>query len=966
MSLVQRSSKCAIGKKSVSRGWISLLKNDKVCSVVWLASYVLMRRGFPEAFVPLFTFLVFLAAVSPTRAQIPIPAGTLSQYYLNSDGTYGYGINTGDVQDGFDIGYRDPGGVLNAYGGGVLIFANAGGGSFSGQNYGGEAFLTGDPNSNDPGTFSGYFFQPAPIADDVVIIAPLGTDSTNDGSPAENDGLAGATEEEADDASGNYIYQGQFSQATSYTVDMGGSTIADLIVDAGLPPADAGAIEATPVLNLSGSFTATYQALIAGNDDQAVTIMGSSGGSFSTAFLDLYGQVNVTGGKLSGDTILIDSQTGPNIRTSGGELPSSFTEVDVSGSSASIASSDTASIGSVSDLPAELKIEKGASGTFNNVYVGSGDANSDGTIEVLTSGTFNVANLVIGQSGQGELDVGEDATDGTVSTATVNATGSTLILGQNQNSFGTLVIEGASKFNFSGIFTVGMDGTGSVDLEDGATLNLASSAANDQFPIFGLNSTGSGKLTVGVDSTLTASNLVIGNSGTGIMNVQDGGNATVAGNLIIGNAAGGNGTVNVDGANAGTTSSFGMTVGQSVLTINGQLSIGQNGGTGSASVVNGGMLQVNGSVQIDNTQGSGGLSIKEGGQATITSSLALDSVASPVTGLTVDGDDSALTVETILLSDNESAVVSDNATMNIVGGCGCIELQIHGENSTFDVTSSATLTTPRATIATGIGSTDSGITGSAELKVEQGGSVQIGTALYVNSGGIVDVTNGGSIQIGTSPNPATAGQIAVGQGGSLSLIRSSLRINNAMQDGRLPQINGNLLIGPGGSAAGVGIVNGNLTNFGGLITDGDDPGTITVNGNYSQDSAGTLVMEIDGTAPDTGYSVLDVTGEAALDGKLEFSFINGYAPKIGDTFDFLTYGTLDPLSASFSSVGITGLAAGFEYAVTPVGTGGTNFQLTALNNGIATTTPEPSTWLLLSSGLAVLGLCVRGKVASIS
>jgi hypothetical protein len=57
-------------------------------------------------------------------------------------------------------------------------------------------------------------------------------------------------------------------------------------------------------------------------------------------------------------------------------------------------------------------------------------------------------------------------------------------------------------------------------------------------------------------------------------------------------------------------------------------------------------------------------------------------------------------------------------------------------------------------------------------------------------------------------------------------------------------------------------------------------------------------------------------------------------------------------------VDITGLASGFEYALTPVGTGGTDFQLTALNNAVSTT-PEPSTWALVLASISLIAFKAR-------
>jgi hypothetical protein len=84
----------------------------------------------------------------------------------------------------------------------------------------------------------------------------------------------------------------------------------------------------------------------------------------------------------------------------------------------------------------------------------------------------------------------------------------------------------------------------------------------------------------------------------------------------------------------------------------------------------------------------------------------------------------------------------------------------------------------------------------------------------------------------------------------------------------------------------------------------------------------------------------------------------GSRNRFGETFNLIGYKSLDPLSFGFSSVDITGLAAGFDYVITPVGTGGTNFQLTALNNGVSTT-PEPSTWALVLASISLIAFKAR-------
>jgi hypothetical protein len=105
-----------------------------------------------------------------------------------------------------------------------------------------------------------------------------------------------------------------------------------------------------------------------------------------------------------------------------------------------------------------------------------------------------------------------------------------------------------------------------------------------------------------------------------------------------------------------------------------------------------------------------------------------------------------------------------------------------------------------------------------------------------------------------------------------------------------------------------------------------------------------------------------VTGDLTLDAgaTLQLDFIDGFAPTTGETFNLVDYGSLRSLTTDFTTVDITGLATGFNYTLTPVGIGGTDFQFTALNNGVSTT-PEPSTYLLVLAGMSFLALRMREK-----
>lgn len=67
-------------------------------------------------------------------------------------------------------------------------------------------------------------------------------------------------------------------------------------------------------------------------------------------------------------------------------------------------------------------------------------------------------------------------------------------------------------------------------------------------------------------------------------------------------------------------------------------------------------------------------------------------------------------------------------------------------------------------------------------------------------------------------------------------------------------------------------------------------GAATIDGNYTQNSNGTLNIGIGGSSPGVpGYDQLAVTGIALLNGTLNVSLRNGFTPSSGEMFDILTY-----------------------------------------------------------------------------
>jgi hypothetical protein len=92
----------------------------------------------------------------------------------------------------------------------------------------------------------------------------------------------------------------------------------------------------------------------------------------------------------------------------------------------------------------------------------------------------------------------------------------------------------------------------------------------------------------------------------------------------------------------------------------------------------------------------------------------------------------------------------------------------------------------------------------------------------------------------------------------------------------------------GGLLEGNGNVIGNVDNIAGNVNPGASAGTLTINGDYTQQTDGTLIVELGGATPGTQHDVLSVNGDAQLAGALRIELIDGFEPTLGDSFTILT------------------------------------------------------------------------------
>lgn len=157
----------------------------------------------------------------------------------------------------------------------------------------------------------------------------------------------------------------------------------------------------------------------------------------------------------------------------------------------------------------------------------------------------------------------------------------------------------------------------------------------------------------------------------------------------------------------------------------------------------------------------------------------------------------------------------------------------------------------------------------------------------------------------------------------------------------------------GKGTIGVGAT-GTLDNNG-TIRPGASPGTLTINGNYSQGPNGTLVMELGGTTQGVSYDWLNVTGTASLGGTLQVDLYGGFVPVAGNSFDLVSAtggvsGTFSqnnlPVGYSFaSSYGGNLFNLNLQPTAAPASAGTANAVLDALLNMTAVSYETPLLYL---------------------
>ncbi len=417
---------------------------------------------------------------------------------------------------------------------------------------------------------------------------------------------------------------------------------------------------------------------------------------------------------------------------------------------------------------------------------------------------------------------------------------------------------------------------------DQATLNISPSFSGLAPSLSGAAATigdavgSSGTVQVNVGTlNVTGSNfsdteLIVGNRGSGTLNLGIGGDLNVTGfnsRATLGNYATGVGTINVNGAG-------------STWTNHNELWIGANG-TGTLNIQNGGSVVSSSAANFTNTIGT-----FPGSHGTVT----------------IDGAGSTWTNDNTLRIGN-----SGDGTLMISNGGRLVN------TNGFVATEIASgLTSTGSVMVTGPGSnwSDSGRLyvsngGNGSLAIQNGATMSSHTSsVGINSGigsvlvggnGAAWTISGGLLSIAGNAQGAAPGQgtVIVNPGGTVFAEDIDLFANGTinLQGGRIVAseigLQGLPFAGQFQWSSGtlsVGLFRKGLTNIGGVLAPAH---ATTIDGFYQQQTAGTLAIDIGGTTAGVNHDFVGVSGLVSLGGQLQVTVDNGFTPTEQQTFAVL-------------------------------------------------------------------------------
>jgi hypothetical protein len=300
---------------------------------------------------------------------------------------------------------------------------------------------------------------------------------------------------------------------------------------------------------------------------------------------------------------------------------------------------------------------------------------------------------------------------------------------------------------------------------------------------------------------------------------------------------------------------------------------------------------------------------------------------------------------------SQSGQILNSGTFSKTGG----DLNLEG-SSLFDNTGNFTQTSGNTDIGNSISASSNTFNNIGNYNHNGGttninnGATLLNDFLYTHNDGALTVRAGGQFTNGLI-NTFNGGTVEVSAGGTLNGTGStSLNGGTLVVNGLMVQSGVTIT---GGTLQGSGTVRANINNTGGTVGPGNSPGTLTVDGNFTQGPGGTLAMEIDSLL---SFDVLDISGSAALAGILDLTVDAGYAATAQDG-DMFTIVEWDSFSGAFDTVTGLNFATGKFFTLDY---GATGLTLT-VNAETVVAASEPGMIALFGLGLAGIGFVRRRR-----
>jgi hypothetical protein len=551
-------------------------------------------------------------------------------------------------------------------------------------------------------------------------------------------------------------------------------------------------------------------------------------------------------------------------------------------------------------------IQAGGNADVTNSKTITGGTGAGGGFGITASGSATLDNdnqnaTVSGNAGA--VNAGTDATvtnSGTLS----SSAGDTILAGSGtakvtNNATGTITSTGANVFAIAGN-TVNLNNSGMVQATGGGG-GIAVFSAN----LAPINVTNSGTIQI------------IGAAGTSIA-IE--GTATTGTNMISNS-----GTISSNGASAPSSAAAAIVVSTGTTITNspnngspaliqdtgaGSVGILANAGSGAVSITNDGTISGDGNAINTNTSGlttignTGTISNTTGGGGTpgdIRVNVA--SITNTGTGKITGADVG------ILFRNSQTTGSTIFNAGTISGATAAIQFSSASSGNTLTLGPGFTIT--------------GNVTQGAGNILQLGGS---------SGAGSFNVSNiGTQYQNFTTFNKIdTSSWTLTGSGAQAWTVeQGTLQVDGTI---------GNTTVQSGGILDGTGTTGAVTVDGGGTLAPGDDPGIMTT-GNLDLQASSTLSIEIEGTTPGVGgFSQVAVNGSVTLAGTLSTTFLNGFTPQSGDSFEIINNDGNDLVSGTFAGLAqnATFTLGSATYRINYAGGDGNDVVLTVLGSFTAT------------------------------